>query len=186
MGVTSELGCGDSSVVRLAGEPEGTLLAVKSAKTPSGVQLIQREIPIHKELKHPLILEFRGSDPRMFGSPTTIVTEVAGNGSLASHLPSAGNGERCCLRGETRIVRIIVGIVLAMRYIDSQGIIHCDLNPDNILLDWDWNVRIADFGHSISPDESAVPTQNDTDHNAHWGFAASHYLAPECLDDQYG
>jgi serine/threonine protein kinase len=159
---------------------------VKFPETLRGVQLIQREAAIHKELKHPLILEFRGSYPRMFGSTTPIVTEFAENGSLASHLPSAGNGEKCLLRGETRIARIIVGIVLAMRYIHSQRVIHCDLNPDNILLDCNWNVRIADFGHSISPDEPAVPTPDDPYHNGHWSSADPHYLAPECYDGQYG
>jgi serine/threonine protein kinase len=72
-----------------------------------------------------------------------------------------------------------------MRYIHSQGVIHCNLNPNNILLDWKWNVRISDFRQSISPNESAIPTQNDTHHNTHWSFAGSHYLAPECYDDQY-
>jgi serine/threonine protein kinase len=84
----SELGRGDSSVVRLARGPEGPLSAMKCSDTPRAVQLIKREIAIHKELKHPLILEYRGSYPGIFGSSTTIVTEVAGHGSLASHLPS--------------------------------------------------------------------------------------------------
>jgi hypothetical protein len=106
-GGTSELERGDSSVVTLVREPEGTLSAVKFPQTPRDVQLIQQEAATHNELKHPLILEFRGSCPRMFGPTTTIVTEVAGNGSLASHLPSAQNGETCHLRGETRIANIM-------------------------------------------------------------------------------
>jgi serine/threonine protein kinase len=133
------------SVVRLARDPEGTLSAVKSAATLRGVQLIQREAVIRKELKHPLILEIRGSHSGVFGLSTTIITEVAENGSLANHLPSGRGGEMCQLRGETRVARIIVGIVLAMRYLHSQRVIHCNLIPDNILLDWDWNVRIGDF-----------------------------------------
>jgi serine/threonine protein kinase len=185
-GVTSELGHGDSSVVRLVCEPEGTLSAVKFPETLRDVQLIQREAAIHKELKHPLILEFRGNHPGLFGVTTTIVTEFAENGSLASYLPSAGNGETCRLPGETRIARIIVGIVLAMRYIHSKGVIHCDLNPDNILLDCDWNVRIADFGLSISPDEPTVPNPDNPYQDTQWSSADSHYLAPECYDGQYG
>jgi serine/threonine protein kinase len=52
------------------------------------------------------------------------------------------------LQRETRMARIIVGIVLAMRYLQSQRIIHCDLTPDKILLDCDWHVRIGGFGHT--------------------------------------
>jgi serine/threonine protein kinase len=179
-GTTGELGRDDSSVVRLAREPERTMSAVKFPKTLRSVQLIQQEAMIHKELKHPLILEFRERSPRLSGPITTMVTEVAENGSLASHLPSAGNGETCGLRGETRIARIIVGIVLAMRYIHSQGVIHCDLNPDNILLNWDWNVRIADFGLSIFPEKRDIPSADQI-----WPSGNSHYVAPERYDNEY-
>jgi serine/threonine protein kinase len=175
----SQLGRGDSSVVTLAFSPRGGLSSVKVAETSRSRELIKRETVIHKKLKHPLILEFRGSNSGRLGR-STIVTEVAGNGSLASHLLSVKSAKMCQLRGETRITRIIVGIVLAMRYLHSQGVIHCDLNPDNILFDWDWNVRIGDFGHSISPDEPAIPNTNPN-----WPAINSHYLAPECYDNQY-
>jgi serine/threonine-protein kinase CTR1 len=136
---------------------------------------------IHKELEHPLILKFRDHFPGTFRSSTTIATGVAANGSLASHLPSARNGDMYQLRGETRVARIIVGVVLAMRYLHSQRVIHCDLSPDNILLDWDWNVRICDFGHSISPAKQTIPNTNQN-----WPLFNSHYLAPESYDNEYG
>jgi hypothetical protein len=78
------------SAVRLARESEGTLSAVKFPETLRAAKLTKREAPIHKELKHPMVLEFRKSYRRMFGPTTTIVIEVAENGSLASHLPSVG------------------------------------------------------------------------------------------------
>jgi serine/threonine protein kinase len=82
------------------------------------------------------------------------VTEFAGNGSLANHLSPA----EYPLSGANRITRIIVGIALAMRFLHSRGFIHFDLKPDNILLDWDWNVRIADFGQSISLNNHEIPS----------------------------
>jgi hypothetical protein len=178
--VRSELGRGGMSVARLAHDPEGILSAVKFSATLRGVQQIQRENTIHKRLKHPLILEFRGHIPEGFDPVTATMAEVAENGSLARYLPSAEGIQMCQLRGETRIAKVIVGIVLAMRYIHSMGVIHCGLNRNNILLDLDWNIRIAGFGHSLSPHESVIP-------NDDWNcsFIESHYLAPECYDSEY-
>jgi serine/threonine protein kinase len=110
-----------------------------------------------------------------------IVTEFAGNGSLANHLSSA----KCPLSGANRIVRIIVGIALAMRFLHSRGFIHFDLKPDSVLLDWNWNVRIADFGQSISLNNPEIPSMTHPNVND-WGlFIDSYYLAPECYDNHY-
>jgi serine/threonine protein kinase len=154
---------------------------VKTFVTPNRAELIQREDSILKTLKHPLILELR---KHIFDTPdhnSAIETEFAGNGSLASHLPPS----KCSLSGANRITRIIVGIALAMRFVHSQDVIHCDLRPDNILLDWDWNVRIADFGHSISPDNPKPPSLFQSNQTGKWPFGDSRYLAPECYDNRY-
>jgi serine/threonine protein kinase len=82
----------------------------------------------------------------------------------------------------TKIVRIIVGIVLAMSYVHSQKVIHRDLTPENILLDWKWNVRIVDFGGSTSPEKPWISCIRDGSAQV-WPFGDSHYLAPECYDN---
>jgi serine/threonine protein kinase len=79
-----------------------------------------------------------------------VVIDFVANGSLADHLPDVGNGDLCQLSGSTKIIRIITGIVLTMRFIHSRGIIHGNLTPDIIHLDLDWKVRICDFWHHIS------------------------------------
>jgi serine/threonine protein kinase len=92
----------------------------------------------------------------------------------------------CQLRGETRIAKIIVGIVLGMRYLHSQRIIHRNLTPDNIRLDWDWNVRISDFWHSISSNESNIPLLTDPNSHLNCHSTNFHFVAPECYDNDCG
>jgi serine/threonine protein kinase len=87
------------------------------------------------------------------------------------------------LTGPTRIARIVAGIVLALRYVHTQGIIHRDLTPDNILLNWDWNVRNCDFGQSISPDQPKPPSPSYEGPNNRFPCVASRYLAPECYEN---
>jgi serine/threonine protein kinase len=180
----SELGHGDSSIVTLSRSPNGTLIAVKTAATAQAVPQIQREAAIHEKLKHPLVLEFREYCPWTVYCNSAIVTEVAGNGSLASHLQSAEGALQSQLREETRVARIIVGIVLAMRYLHSQNIVYGDLRPDNILLDWNWNVKLCDFGHSLYSGESYFTLLSNHHPYTRWAYVDSHYLAPECYDNQ--
>jgi serine/threonine protein kinase len=132
-----------------------------------------------------LILKVRRSYPEAFGGSTTLTTEIAENGSWTSHLPSARGAEMCQLQGETRVAKIIVGIVLAMRYLHSQRIIHCNLTPDKVLLDCDWNIRIGGFGHSISSTEPVTPIPDESNGRQHGPSGNFHYLAPECYDNQY-
>jgi serine/threonine protein kinase len=89
------------------------------------------------------------------------------------------------LSGANRITRIIVGIALAMRFLHSRGFIHFDLKPDNILLDWDWNVRIADFGQSISLNNPEIPSLIHPKAIDGGLLFDSHYFAPECYNNSY-
>jgi serine/threonine protein kinase len=78
---------------------------------------------------------------------------------------------------------VIIGIALAMRFVHSCKTVHCDLNPANILLDWDCTVQIADFGHSASPDVPPLIGPSDLEN---WPSGDSSYLAPECYDGTFG
>jgi serine/threonine protein kinase len=163
---------GDSSIVTML-----NLTAVKTPKNSNYAGLIRREAAILKSLKHPLVLALSSESHRAPG----IATEYAGNGSLANALASAAFN-RHSRSGANRIARVVAGIALGMRFVHSRDTVHRDLQPENILLDWNWNVRIADFGRSLSFNvpplpASAVPR----------GALAieSHYRAPECYDGTF-
>jgi serine/threonine protein kinase len=141
--------------------------------------LIRREAVILKTVKHPLIVELLGDISDTPNHNSAIVTEFAGNGSLTNHLSRA----KYHLISPNKIARIIVGIALAMRFLHSRYFIHYDLKPDNILLDWDWNVRIADFGQSISLTNPEIPSLIHPKTINGMPFINSYYLAPECYDN---
>lgn len=45
-----------------------------------------------------------------------------------------------------RAVRIALGILDALEYVHSHGVVHRDLKPENIMLDANDNVKLIDFG----------------------------------------
>jgi serine/threonine protein kinase len=136
------------------------------------------ESSILARLNHPLILGFEGHIPTTSNHPEMLVLEFVPNGSLADHFPSTESCAESVVTGETRIAVIVTGIVLAMRYLHSRGIIHHDLNPANIFVDWDWIIRIGGFSHSIIVDEA----QNEEDFDQR-SLVDAFYAAPECFEN---
>jgi serine/threonine protein kinase len=115
---------------------------------------------MRKELNHPLVEGFHKDSPA-----------VAELESLAKSATPAR------LRGKTSVAKIAVGIALAMRYLHSQRVVHCNLTPETILVNWDWNVTVGNFAHSLV---------SGADPQGHpWQSIQSRYLAPECYDDRF-
>ena len=71
--------------------------------------------------------------------------------------------------------RIIVELVLGMRYIHKFKIMHRDLKPLNILLSKNNHVRIADFGLATEEDFEITQTK---------GVGTLLFMAPELFDNE--
>ncbi|KAM0952376.1 putative protein kinase RLK-Pelle-SD-2b family [Dioscorea sansibarensis] len=79
------------------------------------------------------------------GSKRLLVYEYMPNGSLASHL---FGGNHKTIDWKTRC-QIMLGIARGLYYLHEQCrecIIHCDIKPENILLDSELYPKVADFG----------------------------------------
>jgi serine/threonine protein kinase len=83
--------------------------------------------------------------PATDSSGGEIQMEYAPNGSLAAMLSK----DRSRIPwNPTHIGILICDIALGLRYMHSQGIVHGDLKPGNIVLDGEWRAKICDFGLS--------------------------------------
>ncbi|XP_060532672.1 serine/threonine-protein kinase SIK3 isoform X2 [Cylas formicarius] len=101
---------------------------------------IFRETAILKKLRHPHVTRLY----QLMETKQTIylVTEYASNGEIFDHLVAKGR------MAEPEAKRIFSQIVSAVSYCHEQGVVHRDLKAENLLLDHNFNIKLADFGFS--------------------------------------
>ena len=108
------------------------------------------------------------------GSGKLPVYEYVSNGSLASFL---FNDEKHISRRDT--LKIALDIARGVLYLHEEcevRIIHCNINPRNILMDGAWTAKISDFGLArlLKSDHSRMRKEDD---------GTSKYLTPEWQKD---
>ncbi|XP_034388406.1 NUAK family SNF1-like kinase 2 [Cyclopterus lumpus] len=139
------LGKGTYGKVKKAKERSGRLVAIKSIrkdkiKDEQDLVHIRREIEIMSSLCHPHIITiyevFENKDK------IVIVMEYASRGDLYDYICDKKN------ISEREARHFFRPIVSAVHYCHQNGIVHRDLKLENILLDGNGNVKIADFGLS--------------------------------------
>ncbi|KAJ5352158.1 AGC-kinase C-terminal [Penicillium brevicompactum] len=100
------------------------------------VRNIIRERRMLEHLNHPFLCNLRYSFQDM--EYIYIVVDLMNGGDLRFHI-----SRKCFTEDAVRFWMAELGC--ALRYIHSQGIIHRDLKPDNVLLDSEGHVHLADF-----------------------------------------
>lgn len=122
----------------------GGLMAVKEIRfqdissTPSLYQQIKDEMEVMSMLSHPNIVEYYGIE--VHRDRVYIFEEYCQGGSLAALL------EHGRIEDETVIQVYTLQMLEGLIYLHSQGIIHRDIKPDNILLDHMGVLKYVDFG----------------------------------------
>ncbi|XP_051861375.1 uncharacterized protein LOC117571311 isoform X3 [Drosophila albomicans] len=99
-----------------------------------------REIAILKSLRHPHIT--RLYEVMESQSMIYLVTEYAPNGEIFDHLVANGRMK------EPEAARVFTQLISAVHYCHQRGVVHRDLKAENVLLDKDMNIKLADFGFS--------------------------------------
>lgn len=122
--------------------------AVKVARSKVRSKKLQHEIELVARFRHPNLVRFIGHCHERENSTNRekkqiLIYEYAANGSLHSRL--ADKEKREVLSLDARI-RIAEGTARAIAFLHENNLIHCDVKPENILLNENMEALLADFG----------------------------------------
>lgn len=116
----------------------GDIVALKVAVDEGMAEFLRREGLLQHRLEHKNIVRVLGGD--VSSQPPYIVTEYISGGSLRAVLRKRGR----LTQEET--LRIIADVAEGLAFAHASGVVHCDVKPENILLDETGVAKVADFG----------------------------------------
>ncbi|KAJ3478869.1 hypothetical protein NLI96_g9456 [Meripilus lineatus] len=158
----------------------GTVYRARCFNTPDreyAIKVVQRgypkpdshrqEVEFHTHLRnHPNIVTFRGH----LGDETNayLIMDFVSGGDLGKAITK----KRIFARNDALVKRLFLQLLDAVQACHNAGIYHCDLKPDNVLINKEMNeVYLTDFGLSTSSPKSR-----------YFGVGTASYMSPECLN----
>jgi serine/threonine protein kinase len=155
--IMKDLGAGAFSTVKLAKHKDtGNMVALKIIKdealqSSSSMDTFKTEVEVMSEISHPNIINMlsHSNDGVLKSANGTtkdkviyLTLELANGGELFDFIAQTGSFSEPVAR------YYFHQMIDAFEYLHSRGISHRDMKPDNIMLDDEFNLKIADFGFS--------------------------------------
>lgn len=140
------------------------------------INAFRHELTLLEKVRHPNVIQFIGAVTQNI--PMMIVLEYHSKGDLFSYLQKKGR------LSTSKALRFALEIARGMNCLHEckpEPIIHCDLKPKNILLDFGGQLKVAGFGvirvSTVSPDKVTLLQPEVIDRS-------NVYMAPEMYKDE--
>ncbi|XP_042209356.1 serine/threonine-protein kinase SIK1-like isoform X1 [Homarus americanus] len=176
--IEKTIGKGNFAVVKLARHRiTKTEVAIKiidkSQLDATNLQKVHREVKVLKSLDHPHIIKLY----QVMESKNMIylVSEYASNGEMFDYIARYGR------MSESMARRKFWQILSAVEYCHNRHIVHRDLKAENLLMDVNMNMKIADWGFSnyYTPADTLNTWCGSPPYAAPEVFEGKKYIGPE-------
>ncbi|KAH6779902.1 receptor-like protein kinase 4 [Perilla frutescens var. hirtella] len=171
-GFSVKLGHGGFGAVFQGALSDSSAVAVKRLERPGGGEKeFRAEVCTIGNIQHVNLVRLRGFCSE--NSHRLLVYDYMPNGPLSTYLKHGNQSLSWDIR-----FRIAVGTARGIAYLHEECrncIIHCDIKPENILLEEDFSAKVSDFGLAklIGRDFSRVlATMRGT-----WGYVAPEWIS---------
>ncbi|KIY51306.1 hypothetical protein FISHEDRAFT_37444 [Fistulina hepatica ATCC 64428] len=167
----------------------GLLMAVKEIKlqefsgSPDLYNKVKDELSVMELLHHPNIVEYYGME--VHRDKVYIFEEYCQGGSLATLLMHGRIEDEAVIQFYT--MDMLQGLI----YLHSMGIVHRDIKPDNLLIDMEGRIKLADFGAAkiLAKNQRTVHRTRRSEANIPNGTQKSltgtpMYMSPEIIKNE--
>ncbi|CAN0900487.1 G-type lectin S-receptor-like serine/threonine-protein kinase SD2-5 [Linum grandiflorum] len=174
---TTKIGQGGFGSVYQGVLPDGTQLAVKKLESVGqGKKEFKAEVSIIGSVHHVHLVKLKGFCAESFHR--LLVYEFMSNGSLDRWIFDSNKEGKLLLDWNTRF-NIALGTAKGLAYLHEEcevKIVHCDIKPQNVLLDENFTAKVSDFGLAklMNREDSGVYTMVR---------GTRGYLAPEWISN---
>mmetsp|Transcript_27464 Transcript_27464/g.24340 ORF Transcript_27464/g.24340 Transcript_27464/m.24340 type:complete len:411 (+) Transcript_27464:91-1323(+) len=118
-------------------------------------EIYKNEVEAYMRLDHPNIiklLDFSTAEVKDKDKSVELnymALEYAENGEMMEYISKTGSFEESTAR------YFFIQLISALEHINTQGLSHQDIKPDNIMLDSEFNLKLADFGFATDKEYSS-------------------------------
>jgi S1-C subfamily serine protease len=113
------------------------VLRPEATASPRAVERFQREARAAARLSHPNVVRIYESGQD--GPHHFIASELVDGETLGALVPEGGMDAR-------EAARLVIQLAKALDHAHGQGVVHRDVKPDNVLVNGDGHLYLADFG----------------------------------------